>query len=1522
MTTTVSVPRSGHDVGYFNAGHGAASCAGAMAYYARSGEPPGQWAGGGAERLGLRGQVDPDVIQNLYMNNVSPTGEVLAKPPKQKDGTQDVAVARAVHAYRRTHPYASSVELDEVRAKERAKARKTSVPYFDQTVSMVKSASVLHASYRVGAMLERARGATGLAAVLDARADAIEAALVDAARDAVQWLEQHAAYTRTGYHSATTGEWRDAAGGPKDRGLTAALFLHHLSRDGDPHLHVHIAIWNRVQRADGVDGKYRTLYGRALFRQRLGLAPVPDRFAEKRLRDLGYVMVPRADGNGCEVGGVSEKVMARFSSRHVAIGAEVAKLAGQWKAAHGGKEPNARTLWLLHQQAGQNTRRTKAQARRTVAGQVRATELTEEERLAAWETQTAADEMAALSLVWQYAEQFARERGPFAEQERERALAGAPAVQLQPAVLPPVPDTVLTEPEKAKAARVAVAEVQQRHAAWGMAELRFEIHRALPAGVSEADVTQIAGLVTSGRSGTGVVQIGVASDIADVSSLGVRESDGVSVYRPPGEERWCTLDHLDLEQHVVEQARAEVPQLVTLAEAKAAVARTDLTPAQAEAVVALLTAETATVPLNAAAGSGKSHTMAVFSRLWTEFTGARVVGLTTSTNAAEVLANEGLAESYNIAQFLGKVKDSDELRRPVRIGPGDVLVLDEATQASTADVALVQQAARAAGSRLHPVGDTRQLGSVDAGGIFSLLVTELGGPQMEEILRFEHRWEAAASIQLAKGDIAAVAAYDRRGRVYAGDREAMFDQAAQMGLADYLAGKYALLLAGSNAEAADLARRVQAKLVQMGRVGAGEVELADGNMAGLGDRIRARENTTIEADGRTLNNRDTLLISAIGADHVWTRRQVAPGQWSAPFQVPVSYLGTDAELDYAGNVHVSEGRTVDVGRTVVTDTLSRPSLYVAGTRGRSENFFHVVTGNTAPKGHVSYKQATAEQVIKEVMERDGSELSATEQMRGAQEWAGGAGHVLHLWSTTVRRDLYPAIDRQIMTALTPEQARRYEREYARQALHARLREAQLAGHDLDEVIARITAEDLGGARSVSSVVHSRLEGLGLDPVHDATWEQRTPIGASQLSRDLARGLDDRTRELGVRATEQVEPWLARRLGVLDPTASPAMRADYERRAGVAAAYREAAGITDPEQDVAPEPHEGNPELETWRTAAMRVLEIRDQAEAMRAMSRGQLEAHVARAERTVAAAPADMSAQLRQAAQAKADAWREHADAQVRSDLATADASRVQAQQHAADEADLEQQHAGYERWSTATAQTRELGGKAQAELDRRGYAVLDRLAEIDEAEEQRRADIDFVNKATARELESAIPDEVWEQARQLRAQRIADAAALREARAAGAVRALEAGEDPWESGKAQPEAGDDTQAGPGPAPTRVEDRAARTPGDPRAAETATSRDAQPSSLSPDIDLKPDPGPELYESWAGTAARVTAVNAQLDELSARAEEVKAERAERQAADDYHVQLQAGAERAAAAEPAAELAAQADYVDAGMDLEPG
>src|ERR1035441_4183867 len=132
-------------------------------------------------------------------------------------------------------------------------------------------------------------------------------------------------------------------------GLVATLFLPHLSRDGDPQLHVHVAIWNRVQRADGADDKWRTLDSRSLHNQRLAVAPVADRILETKLSALRYVMVPRADGNGAEIGGVGQDVKDLFSSRSVAVTGELNRLERQYEAVYG-KPPSRRTLWLLHQQ--------------------------------------------------------------------------------------------------------------------------------------------------------------------------------------------------------------------------------------------------------------------------------------------------------------------------------------------------------------------------------------------------------------------------------------------------------------------------------------------------------------------------------------------------------------------------------------------------------------------------------------------------------------------------------------------------------------------------------------------------------------------------------------------------------------------------------------------------------------------------------------------------------------------------------------------------------------------------------------------------------------------------------------------------------------------------------------------------------------------------------------------------------------------------------------------------------------------
>ena len=1289
MTTNLAL-RAGRDIAYHTSRMGGA--VGAMAYYTGAeGEPSGQWAGKGAAALGLAGAVDPEVIHRLFQQHIGPDGENLT--PGKRDARLDAEVTawRAAHpdatpdevagyrkavqarlleeavtAWKAAHPFASGTEVAEFRAGQMAK-NSTSRPYFDFALGLVKSASVLHASLAISARSAREAGDGVAADRLQAEADDIERAVMATGRVLVQEIEKVAAYTRTGHHSATSGEWRDAAG------VTAALFLQHTNHEGDPHLHLHVTVQNLVQRADGADGKYRTLDSRQLYAQRLRLAAIADRDLEVRLTALGLPMRMRADGNGAEVAGVSEEVAGKFSSRRVAMRPEVQALADEYTARHG-HAPNQRALWLMKQYVSMKQRKNSRGSHASPA-----------EMLSEWERQTTDSEIQALSEV---------------HQSVRVAERGAAAV--------------LDQAAKERAARIAVAEVQKHHAVFGMNELTFEVHRALPVLPEGTDakavIEEVARLAVSGRCGAGVV-MATAPDITDVSSLGIRDSDGRSIFRPPNEDRWTTIPHLNLEERIVADATRPVPQLVTVEQARAAADATGLNAQQREALVMMLTSATATVALLAPAGAGKTRVTGEFARIWTELTGGRVIGLTTSTNAARVMASEGVPETYNLAQFLGKIEGSDELRYPVPVNPRDFLILDEATQVSTGDWALVQQVARASGARTAGVGDTRQLGAVGAGGAFRLVAQEVPATELHEVLRFREEWERAASVKLRDGDFTAYADYDRRGRMTGADHEKAFDLAVTSWLADHLAGKLSLLLAGSNLEAAELSRRAQERLVKLGAVAEPRAPLSDGNMAGTGDLIRARLNAAaIDAGGRPVTNRDTLRVSAWNGQDATVRRRELDGSWSAEFILPGSYMAENTELDYAGNTHVGQGRTVDTGHLLVSETLDRAGFYVGMTRGREGNQAHIVTGDTAPEGREPYEQAAPESVVRSVMQRDDADLSATEQIRLSQEWASGTGHLLTLWAKSVRESVTPGIDALFRERLSEAEYRRFEAEYSKDALMAALRERQLRGQDLVSLASQITAAPLDGARVISSVLHGRLAQVPMPTGEEiAQWVDRMPWAAPEMARELAEGIDARMAELGERAVAEPPLWLLDHLGVLAPDASSILRAEYTRRAGVAAAYREAAGITDTRQAISARPHLDRPELEAMRQDTIRSLEIT--VEELSEMSRGELEARVAEGQRATAAAPADVSSRLRMAAVAEADASRRAAEREVEHDTEGAQAARDLAALVGSARASLEADNARYEAWSDATAVIREQAGQAKAELARRG---------IEEAEEPR----------------------------------------------------------------------------------------------------------------------------------------------------------------------------------------------------------
>jgi hypothetical protein len=127
-----------------------------------------------------------------------------------------------------------------------------------------------------------------------------------------------------------------------------------------------------------------------------------------------------------------------------------------------------------------------------------------------------------------------------------------------------------------------------------------------------------------------------------------------------------------------------------------------------------------------------------------------------------------------------------------------------------------------------------------------------------------------------------------------------------------------------------------------------------------------------------------------------------------------------------------------------------------------------------------------------------------------------------------------------------------------------------------------------------------------------------------------------------------------------------------------------------------------------RKTVFAALEIRDEADILRGIDRGELEAQVCQGERVRASAPPDVSSQLRLTAQAEAEALRQSAEAEARHDHPAAASATALAAQLAAERQRLQAGNTRYERWSADSHAIRDTAGEAKAELQRRGQAQPD----------------------------------------------------------------------------------------------------------------------------------------------------------------------------------------------------------------------
>ena len=311
MAVVVTIAK-GYDLGYIwkTQDHAAGRTTGG--YYlnaAQAGEPPGRWWGPGAQALGLApGLIVDRKPYNAVYRQIDPsTGARLGRPRGRYPTFAD-----HLTRLKAAEPHATAERLIELE-REAAQATRQPAAYYDVTVSFSKSISVLHASLRENERRARMAGDRQAAAYWAGREQAFQEVLHKANRAALEYLQAWAGITRTGYHG-TRVDGREP-GRFEPAGLIVTSWLQGTSRDGDPQDHIH----NQIARITRTfrDGKWRAVDTMSVRAVLGALQAVAATAVECELtREFGVEWIPRADGRGNEIQGVSAGADGRLLDPH------------------------------------------------------------------------------------------------------------------------------------------------------------------------------------------------------------------------------------------------------------------------------------------------------------------------------------------------------------------------------------------------------------------------------------------------------------------------------------------------------------------------------------------------------------------------------------------------------------------------------------------------------------------------------------------------------------------------------------------------------------------------------------------------------------------------------------------------------------------------------------------------------------------------------------------------------------------------------------------------------------------------------------------------------------------------------------------------------------------------------------------------------------------------------------------------------------------------------------------------------
>lgn len=1123
----------------------------ATTYYMKAGTPQGRWIGQGLP--GINRTTEEKVTETdakaIFDHATHPdTGAPLGRPHGQPTVVQNA---------------------------QGQKETRHAVVGFDLTFSVPKSVSVLWALSPRSVQDQ----------LLETHHQAVNATL--------EWLEANVIHTRAG---------RNGVAHLGTRGAIAAAFDHWESRAGDPQLHTHIVIANRVQRI--TDGAWVTMDSRTLYKAAVAASEHYNGLLFDALhRNLGTDTdirepVTNTHNPSQQLTGVDEALIREFSNRSRLIDLETDRLVAEWKASHG-TPPTATTTIKLRQQATLATRTAKPE-----------TAIPLHQLSAQWRTRAAAKGFQPRDVL---ANTIRRSRTvPFRTGDFTANWIDA-------------------------VGSLTRERVAAKRATWNRWNLLAEAERVC-ADIrchTPADRNALFDAVASASESQSVplneyrytVPVNAQPDLT-FADRSVFDFHGSRLYTDAG-----TLANEDIVMAARNDDGGPAVSAAVTMESLASYkhrGRLELHSDQRAAAAQVLLSGNRLDAVVGPAGTGKTTTLGAVKAAWeAEFGTGSVIGLAPAAASAEVLGRELALATENVAKWLyesvgqgagnraaeffdaehrlssraaDRSPDATRLAQQAtrlaaeqdrwRFHPNQLVVVDEASMVSTLQLSALVQQARDAGAKVLLVGDPGQLDAIDAGGILGWLDRQDKTVRLSTIWRFEQAWEQGASLKLRDGDFGAIADYEGHQRLDHGAYLDMVDHAYSNWQADVRDGKSSILIAADNDTVSMLNERAQADRAIQGAVDAEHtVPLSDGLQAGSGDTVIARRNDRhiTDSSGDFIRNGTMLDVVSTGRrDGSLTAVRRDTG---ATVTLGRDYVEASVELGYATTAHRSQGITVDTGHTVVTQgRLTRELLYVSMTRGRAGNHAYVSENDPLDDEPLDPAlQSSWRQILGEVLAAEGAERTAHEVRDAEQSTADTLERLSaeydYLAQIAAAEDLAQFLDTHA-PGRTPE----LQQSPAWGAAVAAWRRSVEVSRPSTQRLVLSALETNAGARDLAAVVHSRLRNFlsgmpaGVDPLSEPIHTSRPDL--ADTIQQVQERIQHRTVHITRTALVNDSDWKRNLLDGLGPNVAPDDATNAIRRVAI---YRDRWGIDDSPLPLGPVPDPHQWEQQEQRTTIDRLI---------------------------------------------------------------------------------------------------------------------------------------------------------------------------------------------------------------------------------------------------------------------------------------------------------------------------------------------